>query len=52
MNIGSLLWRRLRRADRIDDRLRRFYDVRLLRKIRILRLLNHDVIRASGVPAT
>ena len=52
MNIGALLGRRLRRSDRIDDGLRRFYDVRLVRKIRILRLLNHDVMRASGVPAT
>ncbi len=52
MNIGTLLGRGLRRSDRIGHGARRFDDVRLLRQIRSLRLLDHALIRAIEVPAT
>ena len=52
MNVRALLGWRLRGSDRIGDASRRLDDVRLLRQVRILWLLDHAVQRASAVPAT
>ena len=50
MNVRTLFRRRLRRGNRVGDRALRLDDVGLLRQVRILRLFNHVVGRASVVP--